>query len=115
MKSLLTTYETVYKVEGMTCQACADTIEAGIKTNLGVLLAHVSLEKKELRIQSDTIFEINHINSVVTNLGDYRIRDKEKASKFYQQLILEYEGSIYVSEARDRFRILRGDKIDNEL
>ena len=46
---------------------------------------------------------------------DYRIRDKEKASQFYQQLILEHEGSIYVSEARDRFRILRGDKIDNEL
>ena len=46
---------------------------------------------------------------------DYRIRDKEKASQFYQQLILEYEGSIYVSEARERFRILRGDKIDNEL
>mgnify|MGYP001258469719 FL=1 len=75
MKSLLTTYETVYKVEGMTCQACADTIETGVKTNLGVLLAHVSLEKKELRIQSDTIFDINNINSVVKNLGDYRIRD----------------------------------------
>ena len=46
---------------------------------------------------------------------DYKINDKEKASQFYQQLILEHEGSIYVSEARDRFRILRGDKIDNEL
>ena len=46
---------------------------------------------------------------------DYNIQDKEKASEFYQQLILEHEGSIYVSEARDRFRFLRGDKIDNEL
>ena len=46
---------------------------------------------------------------------DYNIQDKEKASEFYQQLILEHEGSIYVSEARDRFRFLRGDKVDNEL
>ena len=46
---------------------------------------------------------------------DYNIQDKEKASEFYQQLILEHEGSIYVSEARDRFRFLRGDKIDDEL
>ena len=46
---------------------------------------------------------------------DYNIQDKEKASEFYQQLILEHEGSIYISEARDRFRFLRGDKIDNEL
>ena len=46
---------------------------------------------------------------------DYNIQDKEKASEFYQQLILEHEGSIYISEARDRFRFLRGDKVDNEL
>ena len=75
MKPLLTFYESVYRVEGMTCQACADTIETGIKASLNVSLAHVSLSEKELRIQSDTVFDINDINNVVSNLGDYRIRD----------------------------------------
>ena len=51
MKPLLTFYESVYRVEGMTCQACADTIETGIKASLNVSLAHVSLSEKELRIQ----------------------------------------------------------------
>ena len=42
MKPLLTFYESVYRVEGMTCQACADTIETGIKASLNVSLAPVS-------------------------------------------------------------------------
>ena len=46
---------------------------------------------------------------------DYKIKDKEKASQYYQQLIVEHEGSIYASEARERFRFIRGDKLNNEL
>ena len=49
--------------------------ETGIKASLNVSLAHVSLSEKELRIQSDAVFDINDINNVVSNLGDYRIRD----------------------------------------
>ena len=75
MKSLLTIYDTIYRVEGMTCQACADTIQNGVQDNLNVSLAHVSLSEKELRIQSDTIFDVADVNAVVSNLGNYRIRD----------------------------------------
>lgn len=75
MKPLLTFYDTIYRVEGMTCQACADTIQNGVKANLNVSLAHVSLSEKELRIQSDAIFDVADVNAVVSNLGNYRIRD----------------------------------------
>ena len=37
------------------------------------------------------------------------IDDKEKAQEYYQQLLTDYPGSIFVAEARKRFRKLRGD------
>lgn len=37
------------------------------------------------------------------------IQDKSKAQQYYQQLLTDYPGSIFVAEARKRFRNLRGD------
>jgi len=38
-------------------------------------------------------------------------KDNEKAMELYQKLLTEYPGSLFVVEARKRFRILRGDVI----
>ncbi len=38
--------------------------------------------------------------------------DKETAMELYQQLIVDYPGSIYVLDARNHFRNLRGDMIN---
>ena len=40
------------------------------------------------------------------------LNDKEKAKEYYQKLLFEQTGSIFVPEARERFRILRGDDLD---
>jgi len=37
------------------------------------------------------------------------IKDAEKAKQLYNNLLVKYQGSIYVAEARKRFRKLRGD------
>ena len=37
--------------------------------------------------------------------------DKEKAKELYQTIILDFKDSIYVTEARKRFRKLRGDNL----
>lgn len=42
-------------------------------------------------------------------LYEERIRDKEKAKEYYEKLLFEHPGSIFVVEARQRFRKLRGD------
>ncbi|ADR22353.1 hypothetical protein MATR_00060 [Marivirga tractuosa] len=39
------------------------------------------------------------------------IENKEKAQEYYQQLLTDFPGSIFVAEARKRFRKLRGDFI----
>jgi TolA-binding protein len=46
-------------------------------------------------------------------LGDIyenHLSDKEQAKKYYQKIITDYAGSLWINEARKRFRLLRGDK-----
>ncbi|WMN12296.1 tetratricopeptide repeat protein [Marivirga salinae] len=40
------------------------------------------------------------------------IEDPAKAQEYYQQLLTDYPGSIFVAEARKRFRNLRGDFVN---
>ena len=42
-----------------------------------------------------------------------RLLDKEKAMKYYEQLLSDFPGSLFVVEARKRFRNLRGDANGN--
>jgi tetratricopeptide (TPR) repeat protein len=45
----------------------------------------------------------------MAELNEYQLKNTEKAKELYQQLIEEYPGSLYIAEARKRFRKLRGD------
>ena len=46
---------------------------------------------------------------LLAQLNDNQLNNKEEAMELYKKLMLDYKGSIYVSRARERFRILRGD------
>jgi len=43
---------------------------------------------------------------------ELHFKDKEKAMELYQELMVTFPGSLYVVEARKKFRTLRGDKIN---
>jgi tetratricopeptide (TPR) repeat protein len=45
-------------------------------------------------------------------LYEEKLKDKEEAMKRYQEVLEKYPGSIYVAEARKRYRALRGDTIN---
>ena len=47
-------------------------------------------------------------------LYEKQIGDKEKAKEIYHDFLTKYPGSVYVAEARKRFRQLRGDFDTNE-
>lgn len=52
-------------------------------------------------------------DDAVFMLGDIyenHLSDKEQAKMYYQKIITDYAGSLYINEARKRFRLLRGDK-----
>lgn len=44
------------------------------------------------------------------DIYDNQLNDKAQAKIFYQKIITDYPGSLWINEARKRFRILRGDQ-----
>ena len=59
-------------------------------------------EHKDL-LADDALFKMADLYETVLN-------DKAKAQEKYQEIIFKFPGSIYVEEARKRFRTLRGDE-----
>ena len=49
----------------------------------------------------------------LAELYEKKLNDVEKAKQSYQDVLTNYPGSIYVVEARKRYRILRGDSLNN--
>ncbi|MDC1025231.1 hypothetical protein OAR04_04830 [Flavobacteriales bacterium] len=50
----------------------------------------------------------------IAKIYEIKYNDNAKAMDYYQKIILDHEGSIYASEARNRFRFLRGQEINEE-
>lgn len=47
----------------------------------------------------------------LANLYENHLQDEVKAKQYYEQIIFNFEDSIYFTEARKKFRMLRGDEI----
>jgi thymidylate kinase len=45
-------------------------------------------------------------------LYEKRFKDKSKAMELYQDLLTKFPGSLYVVDARKKFRAMRGDVIN---
>ncbi|HNX78643.1 MAG TPA: hypothetical protein PKJ24_02115, partial [Prolixibacteraceae bacterium] len=46
-------------------------------------------------------------------IWQYQLRDNAKAAEAYRKILFDYSGSIYVSEARKRYRELSSDRQEN--
>ncbi len=67
----------------------------------------------------DKLLEYHPLDILVDNalldlgkLHEDRLGDAEKAKAYYERLLFEQTGSIFVPEARDRYRKLRGDNLE---
>lgn len=49
---------------------------------------------------------------MLADIYENHLSDKEQAKVYYQKIITDYAGSLWINEARKRFRVLRGDKND---
>ena len=49
-------------------------------------------------------------NFMLGDLYENQLLDKEQAKFYYQKIITDFAGSLFINEARKRFRLLRGDK-----
>lgn len=69
------------------------------------LLQKIIDDYKEESIRTDNaLFQL-------AGLYENQFDDKEKAKELYEILFIDYSGSTFAVEARKRFRILRGDKV----
>jgi predicted Zn-dependent protease len=48
---------------------------------------------------------------MLAGIYDYQMKDSAKAMELYKELLTDFPGSLYVVEARKRFRTLRGDVV----
>ncbi len=51
-------------------------------------------------------------NYTIAYIYENYLQDKKQAMEFYQKQLVNYKGSVYNTEARKRFRKLRGDKLN---
>ena len=49
------------------------------------------------------------------DIYDNNLNDKEQAKTWYQKIITDYPGSLWINDARKRFRFLRGDKVEGAI
>jgi len=64
------------------------------------------------QVLSDYFFEIYADDALfeMAQIYEMKLKDLEKAQELYKQLMVDFPGSLFVVEARKRFRQLRGDE-----
>jgi tetratricopeptide (TPR) repeat protein len=85
------------------------------------LQARIAIKLKDFenaRINFEKVIELNPegilIDDAVYQLAElynYQLKNSEKASEYYQKIIFDYPSSIYLVDARKKYRKLRGDNI----
>lgn len=95
-------------------------------TSYHPIFDEVLYKKAEIKIKQSKYDEaIELLNQIVTDYAydivaddalylmagiyDYKFHDEKKAMELYQKLLTDYPASLYVVEARKRFRTIRGD------
>ncbi|PJJ80190.1 tetratricopeptide repeat protein [Mucilaginibacter auburnensis] len=95
-----------------------------------ILADDISMAKARIYIQQKNYNEaITHLKKIYTehptdlwaddavymvaDIYDNQLNDKEQAKALYQKIITDYAGSLWINDARKRFRILRGDNAEN--
>lgn len=86
--------------------------KAQIYTSLGKYTDAEAMYKNIIEYYSSDLYG-DDAQFKLAQLYEKNIGDKEKAKQAYQDVLTKYPGSIYVVEARKKFRELRGDNINN--
>ena len=47
----------------------------------------------------------------LAQIYEFRLLENDNSSYYYEKILLECSGSVYISEARKKYREIRGDKL----
>ena len=105
----------VYKVSGMTCDDCANSIKEALELNKYISYVNISLEDENINISSDKSFTVNELNSLIDNLGNYKIYEEKFTSKIIEYfsskktlllaLLLVLISSLSLQVSKDNFEL----------
>ncbi len=105
----------VYKVSGMTCDGCANSIKEALELNKYISYVNISLEDENINISSDKSFTVNELNSLIDNLGNYKIYEEKFTSKIIEYfdskktlllaLLLVLISSLSLQVSKDNFEL----------
>lgn len=116
----------IFKNQADSALRLLDSISRLYPTN--VLADDILMAKSKIYIQSNELeLAIIQLQKIMDNYGsdlwgddaifmladiyENKLNQPEKALELYQKIIVDYTGSLYIIEARKRFRLLRGDKL----
>jgi tetratricopeptide (TPR) repeat protein len=85
--------------------------KAKIAMKKGEYLRADSLYAKITENYPDEILADNALYKMA-EINEIQLNNKSKAMDLYQELITKYPGSLFTTEARKRFRMLRGDPVN---
>ena len=74
----------IYKVRGMTCDGCAESIKENLESSDFIISANVNLNKEKVYIEANRNFSLSEANSLIDNLGEYKIFKESFISKIIQ-------------------------------
>ncbi len=74
----------IYKVTGMTCQGCADSISKAISSDPYIHNVNVDLENNKLYLESNKKVSLNELNLIIKSLENYKIINESFFNSFIE-------------------------------
>jgi len=69
-----------FKINGMSCGSCKQTVEKALKGVAGVTSVQVNMSPPEANIEKDDSITLNELNEALSKAGNYSIGDVEPFS-----------------------------------
>lgn len=85
-------------------------MEANIRMKLGEFDASLKLLQMIIENFADDVLADDALFTSA-EIYERHLNNKEKAMEIYRDFLTRFPGSVFVAEARKRFRILRGDAV----
>ena len=78
-----------YKVQGMTCDDCVQTIKTKLELENEITEVNISLSESNLTVISNKDYESEDLNKIIKNIGNYYI-ENNKSNKYKQSKLIDY-------------------------
>ena len=78
-----------YKVQGITCDDCVQTIKTKLELENEITEVNISLSESKLTVISNKNYEPEDLNKIIKNVGNYYI-ENNKSNKYKQGNLIDY-------------------------